>query len=188
MTVHDGSSDGKTEVEHESDDADEPVVGPLFADLTPGSIGSELEQLFQGAVPAGTFHELKFVVGPISADLAKADQNLKAMADQNASLIVDGTVDGKAFSFATGLVAEFQIEGQITISATTSTNITISIDPASWFGGTGTARLDPTDPANRSAIEAAIKQSIKGFQDDDRHGDDDHEASSGGADDGSGHS
>ncbi len=187
VTVHDGGDDGKTEVEHESDDADEPVVGPLFADLTPGAIGSGLEQLFQGAAPAGTFDELKFVVGPISAAQAKGDANLEAMAAQKASIVVDGTIDGKAFTFVSGLVAEFQIEGQITVSATSTTNITISIDPKSWFGGTGTARLDPTNPADQSAIEDAIKQSIKGFQDDDRHGDDDH-ASEGGGDDGSGHS
>lgn len=188
VVVRNGSDDGKTEVETEHDDANEPVFGPLFVDLHAATLAGDLMQLFQGLVPSGTFHELKIAIGPISASNAAASGNadLVAMATQNASIIVDGAIDGKPFQFVTSLVAQLEIEDQIVISPDKTNNITLSVDPTTWFGGTGTARLDPSDASNRSAIEKNIKFSIRGFQDDDHHGDDDHGASSGG-EDGSGH-
>jgi hypothetical protein len=168
----DGGDDGKTEVEHESDDASEPVIGPLLADISGTTLAGGLEQVFEAMVPQGTFRELKFAIGPIDAGKAGADAGLAEMAAQHASIIVDGTIDGKAFSFLSGLVAEFQVEGEIVVDDTKANNITLAIDPSAWFG-TKSARLDPTDPAAKSSIEGNIKASIRGFEDRDRNGRDD---------------
>jgi hypothetical protein len=53
--------------------------------------------------------------------------------------------------------------------------VTLSIDPKSWFAGGAGTRLDPSDAANRRAIEANIKASVDAFEDDDRSGHDDRE-------------
>ena len=51
--------------------------------------------------------------------------------------------------------------------------MTLNVDPATWFGGTGSARLDPRVAGNKSAIENNIQASMKLFEDDDRNGQDD---------------
>ncbi len=165
--------DGATEMEKEHDDANEPVLGPLLADFSAATLAGGIEQLFQGVVPQGTFHELKLAIGPIGADQAGSNAALAEMAAQHASLIIDGTVDGAPFSFVSSLVAEVDLESEVAVSGDKSNNVTLSIDPKAWFGGSGTARLDPADPTNKSAIESNIKASIDGFEDDERNGQDD---------------
>jgi len=124
---------------------------------------------------------VKFAIGPVTAAKAGSNQNLAAMATQNASLIVDGTIDAKTFSFVSSLTAQVEKEGDIVVADAKGNNVTLSIDPKSWFGGTGTARLDPSDPANKAVIEGNIKASIDAFEDDDKSGQENH------GDDGSGH-
>ncbi len=169
----DGGADGETEMEKEQDDSSEPVLGPFLIDLSGAMLSSGVQQLLDGLVPPGAFRELKLVVGPVSAEQAGADSKLAEMAARNASIVVDGTIDGKAFSFVSGLVAEVDEEGDLVVDDAKSNNITVSIIVENWFGGTGSARLDPTDAANQSAIEANIKASIEAFEDDDRDGHDD---------------
>lgn len=169
------------------DDLDETVMGPLLADLSAATIAGGLQQIFQGQVPAGTYRELKIAIGTVGADEAKPSE-LDEMATRHASVIVHGTVDGAEFEFVSGLTAELELEGEIVVSADKSNNITLSVDPKTWFGGAGAARLDPRDEASRSAIENNIKASIRGFEDDDHSGQDDHGGSgSGGGDDAPGH-
>ena len=185
----DAESDGKTEVEHEQDDdADEPVLGPLVVDLDGATLaGGGLSNVFEGVVPGGTFDELKFVIGPVKEAQAGSDAKLAAMAAQGASIVIDGTVTDASgtttsFEFVSSLAVEVKQENDVEVNDTKSNNITLSIDPTGWFGGTGAARLDPT-PANQAAIETNIKASLRAFQDDDKNGDEDHD----GGDDGSSH-
>jgi hypothetical protein len=172
--VRDAGDDGNTDMEREHDRDDEPVLGPLLVDLSAATLAGGLEQVFDGVVPPGTFHEVKFVVGPVTAAKAGSDEKLAEMASQKASIIIEGTVDTKPFTFVSSLTAELEKEGDIVVSDAKSNNVTLSIDPKSWFGGTAGGRLDPSDAANKQAIEANIKASIDAFADDDKSGDDDH--------------
>ena len=52
-------------------------------------------------------------------------------------------------------------------------NVTLNVDPSTWFGGSGTARLDPSVAGNKSAIENNIQSSMKLFEDNDHNGMDD---------------
>ena len=54
---------------------------------------------------------------------------------------------------------------------TEQVNVTLSVDVNSWFvdpqDGTD---LDPTDPNDESSIDNAIKESFRGFVDNDKDG------------------
>jgi hypothetical protein len=171
--------DGKTEVEHEEDTADEPVLGPLLADVTAASLAGGIEQVFNGQVPEGTFHELKFVIGPVTAAPSGADAKFAELVTKNASIIIDYTVTDSSgtksapLQFVSSLTAEFKIEGDIVVSATKSNNLTLSLDPSKWFV-TGTTFLDPRMDANKAAIEANIQASLDAFEDDDKSGHENH--------------
>jgi hypothetical protein len=144
--------------------------GPFLIDLDAAALSAgAVTKVFDAQVPAGTYEELKLEIFP-SAGLQNA-------ALQSASVIVDGTVGGKAFSFSAALVAKQKKEGSFVVGGTTA-NITLLIDPQQWFG-TAAAPLDPTVETNRAAIEDNIRRSIDVFQDDDHSGhenhDDDHD-------------
>src|SRR5262249_33800268 len=85
------------------------------------------------------------------------------------SLIIDGTVDNKPFSFSSSLDEEQEREGTFTVGSKTNKG-TLTTDPTGWFASNG-QRLDPSDPnVDRSKIEQNIKASLDAFEDDDRDG------------------
>ncbi|HEY4769729.1 MAG TPA: hypothetical protein VIH51_03865 [Myxococcales bacterium] len=144
--------------------------GPFLIDLDAAALSAgAVTKVFDAQVPAGTYQELKLEIFP-------------SAALQNASVIVDGTVAGKAFSFTSALLAKQKKEGSFVVGGTTA-NITLLIDPQQWFG-TAAAPLDPTVETNRAAIEDNIRRSIDVFQDDDHSG---HENHDGDHDDGQHH-
>ena len=77
------------------------------------------------------------------------------------------------FTFTSALEVEQEFEGTFTLSSG-DRNVTLNVDPQTWFGGTGAARLDPRLDASRSQIESNIKLSMKVYEDDDRDGHEDH--------------
>jgi hypothetical protein len=166
------AADGKTKVEGEPGDSNEPTFGPILVDLSGATIAGGIEQVVAGLVPEGTFHEAKIAIGPVTVAQAGTDQKLADMAAQNASVIIDGTVDGKSFTFVSSLVAEIDVESDFVVSGSKTNNITVSVDLKGCFGGTGTSRLDPV-PANQAAIENLIKAAITAFEDDDWSGHED---------------
>ena len=140
--------------------------GPFLIDLDAAALSAgAVTKVFDAQVPAGTYQELKLEIFPSAA--------LQNAALQSASVIVDGTVGGKAFSFSSALVAKQKKEGSFVVGGTTA-NITLLIDPQQWFG-TAAAPLDPTVETNRAAIEDNIRRSIDVFQDDDHSGHENHD-------------
>jgi hypothetical protein len=173
---HGGDDDG----EHEDEDENEVEVGPFLADMTGADLAAGITEVFDTEVPAGTYEEVKIKIHSVtsgssnSADAGTStDPGIAAMNGQ--TVIVDGTIDGTAFSFQTILTAQQKQEGTIVVASDGSTkNITLHVDPTEWFGGTGASRLDPNDPANANAIRKNIKDSLRVFEDDDHDGCDDH--------------
>jgi hypothetical protein len=158
----------------------EIALGPVVIDLGSADLTSAgVQKVLDSTVPAGTYDKIKFEIHPLLASdkVAGADDLVKA----GASILIDGTFNGTAFQFATALEAEQELEGKFVIDAN-SQNITLNFDPTSWFLS-GTTVLDPSDAANKLAIEANIKASLAAFQDDDESGHENHH----GADDGAGH-
>jgi hypothetical protein len=81
------------------------------------------------------------------------------------------------FSFTSRGRAEVEIRfaTPITVDATT-TNVTVTVDVASWFKNASGAFLDPMDVTNTGAINRNIRRSFRAFGDRDHDGiDDDHE-------------
>jgi len=178
-----GADDGKTEVENEEDKSDEVVLKPFLISLSGSDLTGGVQKIIDAAAPTGTFRELKFAIGPVTADQAGSDAGLADLAAKKASVVIDGTLNGVAFSYVTDLTAQVQMEREVDVAGDKSNNVTLSIDPKGWFGA-GATPLDPSDAANKAAIDANIKASFDAFQDDSRSGHHDHE--DGGADGGSG--
>ncbi len=184
-----GDDDGDDDREE-----DEVKLGPFLIDLRGDQMRGGLVHVFDGDVPAGTYDEIKVVVAPVRNTDAGVSAGIAAM--NRASVIIDGTIaeaitdggptdggptdggttDGGTsatpFSFASSLRAAQKHEMEITVNSTTH-NLTLTIDPSGWFKAADGGRLDPTVPANQPAIEANLRASIKGFQDEDE-GDEEH--------------
>jgi hypothetical protein len=159
-----GSDDGDGGVEHEDGEV-EFRAGPFVIDLDTTALTGSVTKVFDASVPAGTYHEFRFQVLP-GAGL------------QNSSVIVEGTIDGQSFTFTSALRASQKKEGSFVVGDGTA-NITLSFDPANWFGA-ASGRLDPRDPLNRGAIEGRIAASLDVFQDDDHSGHENHHGEDGG--------
>ena len=153
------------------------ALGPFLVDLTGTTLDSGAPATVTSAdLPAGTYREIKFKIHkPESTEQGvSTDAAIKAMADAGASIIAEGTIDGTPFTFSTPMDVEQELEGSFDLAS--GSNLTLNVDASTWFGGSGSARLDPRDAAVRSQIEGNIQRSFKAFKDDnhDGHDDDSH--------------
>jgi hypothetical protein len=162
-----GDGDGGDDRDGGDDEEGEVEVrqGPFVVDLDASALNGVVTRVFDADVPPGTYREFRLDIFP-GAGL------------QNASVIVDGTIGGQAFTFTSLLTAEQKKEGSFVVGGS-SANITLVVDPRGWFG-TAAAPLDPREEANRVAIESNIRQSLDLFQDDDREGRENHHGDHGG--------
>jgi len=143
-----GGSDGS---DQGGGDAGEVKVGPFAVDLGGADLAGGVHPFFDGDVPAASYRELKIVVGPVAPDAPGLSQALADMSGQ--SVIVEGTIDGTAFTFQSALQSEQKRETAIDVAGDgSSKNVTLTIDPTGWFVGMG-GRLDPNAAADRAAME-----------------------------------
>jgi hypothetical protein len=156
--------------------------GPLLLDVKGSDLDGALVQLLVDTkVPAGTYDKLKLEIHTIeSAPLPE----FKELVDQGVSLLIEGTIDTKPFTFASALEAELEHEGRFQLGGTAN-NITLNIDASKWFTAADGSRLSPVDTTAtaREAILANIRSSFSAFEDDDEDGEKD-EVEDGGIDDG----
>jgi hypothetical protein len=158
----------------ETRDAQEFEAGPFVLDLSGAALNGTVQQVMVSDVPAGTYRELNFKVHPPSTT-DSSDAGVQAMATAQsggASIIVEGQIDGQPYTFMSAIDAEEKFESTFSLTGG-SQNVTLNLDPSTWFGGTGSARLDPRVAGNKSAIENNIQASMQVFEDNDRNGQDD---------------
>jgi len=170
-------------LEQESDKSETKISeGPLLLKVTGTDLGGALVQLVTANVPAGTYDKLKI---DIHALKSAPSADFKDLVDRGASVLIDGTVDTKPFSFASDLEAEVEQESHFQLGGTTS-NITLNLDASKWFTAADGSRLNPLDgmDATRDAILANIRASFSAFEDDNEDGIDDGQENDGGHDDG----
>ncbi|MBZ4421790.1 hypothetical protein [Myxococcus sp. RHSTA-1-4] len=165
-----GSSDTEA-----ADDHDERETGPFIIDLSGQELEGKVVQLSNVQVEPGIYDEIEFGIEKVSIEDAGDDAGLKEMAQQEASVIIDGRIDGQPFSFVSSLTVEQEREARFEVKAEDGQNVTINIDPSTWFTGPDGQRLDPREDESRSAIEESIKKSIDAFDDDDHDGGEDHD-------------
>ena len=153
-------------------ETDEVASGPYLLDLSGAALDSGAPaQLLSASFTPGTYSQVKFELHKAETGETGANADLQDMIAAGASIIVDGTIDGAAFTFTSAVDAEQQFEGTLVLAD--GSNLTLDVDPSSWFVSSG-ARLDPRNSANRSQIENNIQNSFKAFQDDNHDGTPDH--------------
>ncbi len=87
---------------------------------------------------------------------------------------VEGTYKGTAFVYSAPVDAELELRfNPPLVVNSTSKNITVDVDVASWFKDSSGAALDPSSPANAATIAANIRKSFNVFEDDNEDGESD---------------
>jgi hypothetical protein len=173
----------ESEAEHRgrgrgSDDAFH--AGPLLVDLSASALTGRVQEVLALPVAAGVYGKLKLKIGRPD-DSAALGSEFAPLVAERASVIVDGTMNGEPFHFATPLELEFEREGRLEVGP--EANITLSFDPAAWFAAAGGARLDPRRAADLLAIGGNLRASFDCFGDSNHDGLDDHGGRGRGSDD-----
>ncbi len=148
-----------------SGDCPDVELGPVLVDLPllPGA-----QQQFAVNIPAGSYGEVDFEIYKVTPQDPAA---LQGLLDR--SLHVEGTYNHQAFTFESSLDVEQELvmTPALVVTDTGATNITIRVALDQWFRDVNSgALLNPLTAANRSAIEEAIKVSLKAFKDDNHDG------------------
>lgn len=130
---------------------------------------------FDTDVPPGIYKELEVSIDKLEIG-NPAEQPLIDMWPMlaDASVLVQGTVtrdrgSSEPFAFAAPLDVDlellFDTPRAFTAEQNPVTVVSLTIDMSRWFAAMGDM-LDPTDPANRSAIEGNIQASLEVYDDD----------------------
>lgn len=163
------------------DNCAELELAPSVIDLpVDGSITTALNV----TVPAGTYSALEAKIRPI--DLNRGHDGAGSAAFLSAhpelagvSVRVEGTFNGKAFTYTGAPRAEFEtvFNPPLTVGDN-GANITVHVDLATWFKSSSGTLIDPATAnaggANAALVGSNIKRSMRAFHDDDHDGHDDH--------------
>jgi hypothetical protein len=128
-------------------------------------------------IPAGTYEKVKFKIHKVGGSETPPDPEFKEGDDesQRYSVIVKGSYNSAPFVYKSKKSAKQQLklEPPLVVEENTIVNLTITIDPFSWFYEDGNL-MDPNNPENNEEIDNNIKDSFKNcYKDDDRDGDED---------------
>jgi len=166
-------SDGESEGEEGNNETEceDVKVGPFVVKLNLDGITTDF---VVNNIPVGIYDELKFEVHKLESSETPPDPDFKDSTDRY-SVVVRGNYNSVPFVYKSRKSAhqEIEFENLLVIEDNTSTNLTITVDPNSWFYKDG-ALLDPNDPANENDIDNNIEHSFKkAFEDDDHNGEGD---------------
>lgn len=176
------SSDAAAGDEHGDDDTcAELELAPSVVDLpVNGTVATALNV----TVPAGTYSSFEARIRPVESnggrDGAGTAAFLAAHPDlAGVSVLVEGTFNGKAFTYRGSPRAKLESDFNPPLAVTTAgANLTVHVDLANWFKSQSGAFIDPSTGnaggTNASLISANIMRSFRAFRDDNRDGHDDH--------------
>ncbi|MGB5529115.1 MAG: hypothetical protein WBQ32_04020 [Ignavibacteriaceae bacterium] len=127
-----------------------------------------------GNIPPGNYDRIKFKVHKIEGSETPPDPEFKEGTDESLrySVIVKGIINSIPFVYKSRKSAhqDLKLETPIIVEENGVANLTIIVDPFSWFTD-GANLLDPTDPANENSIDNNIKDSFKkAFRDNNHDG------------------
>ena len=125
-----------------------------------------------GDMPPGFYDRVRFSVHKIEDSETPPDPEFKEGNESNLrySVIVKGKYNSQDFIYKSRKSAhqDLKLETPIEVEANEIANLTIAVNPFSWFFD-GTTLLDPTDAANENDIDNNIKDSFKKCFRDDNH-------------------
>ena len=122
-------------------------------------------------VSPGIYDRVKFEVHKLEDSEEPPDPEFRDGA-LNYSVIVKGTHNSLQFHYRSQKSAhqDLKLESPIEVSDNETANLTITVDPYSWFYN-GDVLMDPNDPANENQINNNIENSFKKcYRDDDYNG------------------
>ncbi len=115
-------------------------------------------------VTPGTYDRIRFEVHKCDGSETPPDSEFKEGSDVSLrySVIVKGTYNLIPFIYKSTKSAhqDIKLETPITVEANSTANLTISVDPLSWFY-LNNVPLDPTITSNENDIDNNIAQSFK---------------------------
>jgi len=182
-----GATCTSTEVAGDDDKVDvsscaELELAPSLVNL---SVSGGVTQALNSSIPSGTYSAFEAKIRAVEAKKSASTGFLAAHPEMvGASVRVEGTFNGKAFTYTGAPKAE--LEGLFNpplVADSTGANITINVDLSNWFRTSTGTLVDPATAnaggTNAAMVSANIARSFKAFRDDNHDGRDDH-----GSDDG----
>ena len=161
------------------DDCEDVARDPILVNVP---VDDAVHTIISVPVAAGTYTKLEARLDPASAAAVAA---LGAPSDMlGKSIRVEGTFKGSPFVFTSPVstTLEFEFDPPLVIDASNK-NATVNIDVTKWFIASNGSVIDPAtaNPGGSNALLVAnnIRNSFEAFEDDDKHGDDDHEGEGG---------
>lgn len=152
-------------------DSKDIKVGPFVVYLNLNGITTDFAV---NNIPAGLYNEIKFKIHQIEGSEVPPDPEFKEGSNNSLrySVIVKGKYNSVPFVYKSRKPAyqKVKLDTPLEVKDNTLTNLTITVDPESWFMD-GQTELDPTDSSNANIIDNNIAKSFKrAFKDDDHDG------------------
>lgn len=145
----------------EQSTGDSAEAGPYVVSLSKDEIAKGAQREFSlGKLASGTYGGAEIEIEPLDADQDASTDELAEFQKTGASVLVDGTYDGKAFTFAGHFLAEQGTDGEVTVDAAKPVALAMTVDPSSWFRDANGAFIDPTDSAQHDTIAVAICKTL----------------------------
>ena len=136
-------------------------AGPYVIDLTADEIANGAHREFSlGTLPTGTYGGAEIEIEPLEADQDASDTAFDDFRTSGASVIVDGTYQGKVFTFAGHFLAEQGTDGEVTIDAASPVTLAMTVDTSSWFQDESGTLVDPADTTQHDALAVAICETL----------------------------
>lgn len=154
-----------------SDDGQDIKTGPLVVLL---NLNGSLNTVAASRVASGQYDRVRFILHKPEDLEPIPDPEFRdgESGSLRYSTIVRGTYEGRPFVYKSRINAQQEVRftSPITVPEDGVVNVTLVVDPGSWFVHNG-ATLDPADPSNADTIDEAIKASFRNaFRDDNRDG------------------
>lgn len=166
----DSSGEGE---EHEG--SEEIETGPFVVNL---NLNGSVNIIALTNIPAGTYNGVKFEIHRVYRSEESLDPEFidSTCGERGYSIIVKGSYLGNPFIFKSkkSFNQHVLFPAPITVTNDGLINVTLSVDPFSWFVQNGNY-IDPANPENSYLINELIRNSFGHcFRDDDHNGEHDH--------------
>jgi len=154
-----------------SNDSSDIKLGPFVVHLNPDGINNEV---LISNIPPGSYDRIRFEIHKVEDFETPPDPEFKdgESGSERYSVIVKGSFNSIPFIYKSrrSTYQDIELQTPITIEDNMSVNLTIMVNPYSWFFDE-VDYLDPSDPSNESEIEMSIEHSFKNsFRDNNKDG------------------
>lgn len=144
-----------------SDSSDSADVGPFVVDLTAEEIKNGAHREFSlGKLPTGTYGGAEIEIEPLDADADTSDPAVADFVKAGASVLIDGTYKGAAYTFAGHFLAEQGTDGDVEVDVAKPVALAMTVDTSSWFMDSAGTSIDPSDTAQHDALAVAVCKTL----------------------------